>query len=161
MPVSKFLKWGIPQNRNFQIEGSLKIEISKIRDPSKWKFPKRGIPQIRNSWICSNVNICNDFRYTMVNVHLACSYDKRILPYLYTPLAPPDELRLMGQDGEYVAVHPQLASTLLKLVMETSSVIVPDAPIAAMGELAELLHLGRYVLCQFKQGCILWKLSTR
>ena len=42
MPVSKFLKWGIPQNRNFQIEGSLKIEISKMRDPSKWKFPKRG-----------------------------------------------------------------------------------------------------------------------
>ena len=68
----------------------------------------------------------------MVNVHLACSYDKRILPYLHKPLAPPDELRLMGQDGEYVAVHPQLASTLLKL-----------------------LHLGRYVLCQFKQGCIL------
>ena len=27
---------------NFQIEGSLKIEISKMRDPSKWKFPKRG-----------------------------------------------------------------------------------------------------------------------
>ena len=53
----------------------------------------------------------------MVNVHLACSYDKRILPYLYTPLAPPDELRLMGQDGEYVAVHPQLASTLLKLML--------------------------------------------
>ena len=78
----------------------------------------------------------------MVNVHLACSYDKRILPYLHKPLAPPDELRLMGQDGEYV-------------VMETSSVIVPDAPIAAMQELAELLHLGRCVLCQFKQGCIL------
>ena len=78
----------------------------------------------------------------MVNVHLACSYDKRILPYLHKPLAPPDELRLMGQDGEYVAVHPQLASTLLKLVMETSSVIVPDAPIAAMQELAgELIDL--------------------
>ena len=26
-------------------EGSLKIEISKTRDPSKWKFPKRGIAQ--------------------------------------------------------------------------------------------------------------------
>ena len=46
MPVSKFLKWGIPQNRNFQIEGSLKIEISKMRDPSKWKFPKRGIRNV-------------------------------------------------------------------------------------------------------------------
>ena len=64
----------------------------------------------------------------MVNVHLACSYDKRILPYLHKPLAPPDELRLMGQDGEYVAVHPQLASALLKLVMETSSVTVPRGP---------------------------------
>ena len=46
MPVSKFLKWGIPQNRNFQIEGSLKIEISKMRDPSKWKFLKRGIRNV-------------------------------------------------------------------------------------------------------------------
>ena len=46
MPVPKFLKWGIPQNRNFQIEGSLKIEISKMRDPSKWKFPKRGIRNV-------------------------------------------------------------------------------------------------------------------
>ena len=49
----------------------------------------------------------------------------------------------MGQDGEYVAVHRQLASTLLKFVLETSSVIVPEAPIAAMQELAQLLHLGR------------------
>ena len=123
------------------------MEISKTRDPSNQEFMNMK-PYVLMS-------TCNDFRYTMVNVHLACSYDKRILPYLHKPLAPPDELRLMGQDGEYVAVHPQLASTLLKLVMETSSVIVPDAPIAAMGELAELLHLGRYVLCQFKQGCIL------
>ena len=90
----------------------------------------------------------------MVNIHLACSYDKRILPYFHRPLASQDELLLMGQDGEYVVVHRQLASTLLKLVLETSSVIVPEAPFAAMQELAQLLHLGRYVLCQFQQGCI-------
>ena len=97
--------------------------------------------------LSSNVNICNDFRYTitMVNIHLACSesLDKRILLYLNKPLASQDELLLMGQDGEYVAVHRQLASTLLKFVLETSSVIVPEAPIAAMQELAQLLHLGR------------------
>ena len=79
----------------------------------------------------------------MVNIHLACSYDKRILPYLHQPLAPPEELRLMGQDGEYVPVHPQLASTLLNLVLETSSVIAPEAPIAAMQQLAQLLNHGR------------------
>ena len=88
-------------------------------------------------------------------LNLGCPYEKRILPYLQQPLVPPNELWLMGQDGEYVTVHPQLASTLSDLVLDTSSVTVPDAPIAAMGELAELLHLGRYVLCQFKQGCIL------
>ena len=49
----------------------------------------------------------------------------------------------MGQDGEYVPVHPQLASTLLNLVLETSSVIAPEAPIAAMQQLAQLLHFGR------------------
>ena len=49
----------------------------------------------------------------------------------------------MGQDGEFVSVHPQLASTLLNLVLETSSVIAPEAPIAAMQELAQLMHLGR------------------
>ena len=49
----------------------------------------------------------------------------------------------MGQDGEYVPVHPQLASTLLSLVLETSSVIAPEAPIAAMQQLAQLLNHGR------------------
>ena len=33
--IPEFLKWGIPQNGNFQNEGSLKMEISKTRDPSK------------------------------------------------------------------------------------------------------------------------------
>ena len=75
---------------------------------------------------------------------LECPYEKRILPYLQQPLVPPDELWLMGQDGEYVTVHPQLASTLLDLVLDTSSVTVPDAPIAALQELAQLLHIGKY-----------------
>ena len=79
----------------------------------------------------------------MVNIHLACPYEKRILPFLQKPLALHEELRLMGQDGEYVSVHPQLASTLFNLVLETSSVIAPEAPIATMQELAQLMHLGR------------------
>ena len=56
----------------------------------------------------TNINMSD----TMVNIHLACPYEKRILPFLHKPLAPHEELRLMGQDGEYVSVHPQLASTL-------------------------------------------------
>ena len=75
---------------------------------------------------------------------LECPYEKRILPYLQQPLVPHNELLLMGQDGEYVTVHPQLASTLLDLVLDTSSVTVPDAPIAALKELAQLLHIGKY-----------------
>ena len=74
----------------------------------------------------------------MVNVHLACPYEKRILPFHQKPLAPNEDL--------YVSVHPQLASTLLNLVLETSSVIAPEAPIAAMQELAQLMHLGRWLL---------------
>ena len=35
-------------SQNSWNEGSLKIEISKSRDPSKWKFPKWGIPQNGN-----------------------------------------------------------------------------------------------------------------
>ena len=40
------LKIPAMRNKNFQIEGSLKIEISKMRDSSKWKFPKRGIRNV-------------------------------------------------------------------------------------------------------------------
>ena len=108
----------------------------------------------------------------MVKVHLACSYEKRILPYLYKPLTPPDELWLMGQ-GDACAtvqcVHQQLASTLLNLVMETSSVTVPDAPVqsAGLGEPSNRI-IGKIwsfvptegggvcqsqILIQFFQGC--------
>ena len=85
------------------------------------------------SWT-NNVNISDTD--TMVNIHLACPYEKRILPFLQKPLAPHEELRLMGQDGEFVSVHPQLASPLLNPMLETSSVIAPEAPIAAMQELS-------------------------
>ena len=98
------------------------------------------VEKISISWT-NNVNISDTD--TMVSIHLACPYEKRILLFLQKPLAPHEELRLMGQDGEYVSVHPQLASTLFNLVLETSSVIAPEAPIAAMQELAQLMHLGR------------------
>ena len=86
-------------------------------------------------------------RYKMV-IHLALPYEKRLLPFLLGPLGPPDELWMMGQSGDCATVHPQLASTLLKNVKETSSITVPDAPVIALKELAQLLHLGRYNLCQ-------------
>ena len=86
-------------------------------------------------------------RYKMVKIHLALPYEKRLLPFLLEPLGPPDELWMMGQGGDCATVHPQLASTLLKNVKETSSITVPDAPVIALKELAQLLHLGRYNLC--------------
>ena len=76
-------------------------------------------------------------------VYLECPYEKRIYPHLLHPLAPRDELWLMGRDGEYVTVHSELASTLLQFVLPTSSVLVPDAPIEVLSELAQLLHTGR------------------
>ena len=74
---------------------------------------------------------------------LECPYERRIYPYLLNTLAPRDELWLMGRDGEYVTVHSELASTLLEFVLPTSSVLVPDAPIDVLTELAQLLHTGR------------------
>ena len=86
----------------------------------------------------------------MVKVHLALPYNKhllaRVLPFLHEPLGPPDELWLMGQGGNCATVHPQLASVLLKHVKETSNITVPEAPVIALKELAQLLHLGRYIL---------------
>ena len=76
-------------------------------------------------------------------VYLECPYEKRIYPYLLHPPATRDELWLMGRDGDYVTVHYELASTLLQLVLPTSSVLVPDASIDVLGELAQLLHTGR------------------
>ena len=76
-------------------------------------------------------------------VKIECPYENRIFPYLLKPLAARDELWLMGRDGDYVTVHYELASTLLQLVLPTSSVLVPDAPIEVMSELAQLLHTGR------------------
>ena len=76
-------------------------------------------------------------------VKIECPYENRIFPYLLKPLAARDELWLMGRDGDYVTVHYELASTLLQLVLPTSSVLVPDAPIVVLSELAQLLHTGR------------------
>ena len=76
-------------------------------------------------------------------VKIECPYENRIFPYLLKPLAARDELWLMGRDGDYVTVHYELASTLLQLVLPTSSVLVPDASIDVLGELAQLLHTGR------------------
>ena len=76
-------------------------------------------------------------------VKLECPYERRIFPYLLNPLTARDELWLMGRDGDYVTVHYELASTLLQLVLPTSSVLVPDAPIVVLSELAQLLHTGR------------------
>ena len=84
----------------------------------------------------------------MVKVHLALPYNKSLLPLLHEPLGPPDELWLMGQGVDCATVHPQLASVLLKHVKETSSITVPEAPVIALKELAQLLHLGRYTLGQ-------------
>ena len=79
----------------------------------------------------------------MTTFVVQCPYETRILPYLQQPLVPPNEMWLMGKDGEYITVHRQLASTLLDIVLDTSSLTVPDAPIAALQELAQLLHTGR------------------
>ena len=76
-------------------------------------------------------------------VKLECPYERRIFPYLLNPLTARDELWLMGRDGYYVTVHSELASTLLQFVLPTSSVLVPDAPIEVLSELAQLLHTGR------------------
>ena len=76
-------------------------------------------------------------------LRLESPYEKRIYPYLLSPLAPRDELWLMGKDRNYVTVHFELASTLLQYVLPTSSVLVPDAPVEVLSELAQLLHTGR------------------
>ena len=76
-------------------------------------------------------------------LRLESPYEKRIYPYLLKPLAPRDELWLMGKDRNYVTVHFELASTLLQYVLPTSSVLVPDAPVEVLSELAQLLHTGR------------------
>ena len=67
-------------------------------------------------------------------VYLEYPYEKRIYPYLLKPLAPRDELWLMGRDGNYVTVHSELASTLLQLVLPTSSILVPDAPVVVLSD---------------------------
>ena len=79
-----------------------------------------------------------------MSVHIQYAYEQRVLPYLHDPVTSQDEMWLMGLNGESISVHRQLASTLLDRVLDTSSVVVPDAPMAVLYQLAELLHTGRY-----------------
>ena len=69
-------------------------------------------------------------------------YEERILPHLLQDDS--EELWLTGRDGS-CTVHPELAAALLRdLVLPTSAIVVPDAPVSALKEVAQLLHLGRY-----------------
>ena len=70
------------------------------------------------------------------------AYEERILPYLLCPPSASEELWMTGSNGS-CTVHPELAATLLHLVLPTSCIVAPDAPISAIKELAQLLHLGR------------------
>ena len=79
-----------------------------------------------------------------MSVHISYAYEQRVLPYLHNPVTSQDEMWLMGLNGECISVHRQLASTLLDRVLDTSSVVVPDAPMAVLHQLAQLLHTGRY-----------------
>ena len=68
------------------------------------------------------------------------TFHQRISP---KPVGQKKNILSFIESNTYVPVHPQLASTLLSLVLETSSVIAPEAPIAAMQQLAQLLNHGR------------------
>ena len=71
----------------------------------------------------------------MSKVSFGQAYEERILPHL---------LWLTGRDGS-CTVHPELAAALLRdIVLPTSAIVVPDAPVSALKEVAQLLHLGRY-----------------
>ena len=78
----------------------------------------------------------------MTRVSFDLAYEDRILPYLLQPPSRAEELWLTGFDGS-CTVHPELAATLLKLVLPTSCIVAPDAPVSAIKELAQLLHIGR------------------
>ena len=79
----------------------------------------------------------------MGQVSFAQAYEERILPYLLQ--SDSEELWLTGCDGS-CTVHPELAAALFPaIVMPTSCIVVPDAPVSALKEVAQLLHLGRYL----------------
>ena len=78
----------------------------------------------------------------MSKVSFGQAYEERILPHLLHDDS--EELWLTGRDGS-CTVHPELAAALLRdLVLPTSAIVVPDAPVSALKEVAQLLHLGRY-----------------
>ena len=78
----------------------------------------------------------------MSKVSFGQAYEERILPHLLQDDS--EELWLTGRDGS-CTVHPELAAALLRdIVLPTSAIVVPDAPVSALKEVAQLLHLGRY-----------------
>ena len=78
----------------------------------------------------------------MSKVSFGQAYEERILPHLLQDDS--EELWLTGRDGS-CTVHPELAAALLRdLVLPTSAIVVPDAPVSALKEVAQFLHLGRY-----------------
>ena len=80
----------------------------------------------------------------MKHIRFDLAYEDRLLPYLLQPPSATEELWMTGYDGS-CTVHHELAATLLHLVLPTSCIVVPDAPVSAIKELAQLLHMGRYV----------------
>lgn len=77
----------------------------------------------------------------MRTVRFSQTYEDRILPYLLSEDT--EELWMTGYDGS-CTVHPELAATLLgDIVLPTSCIVVPDAPVSVLKEVAQLLHLGR------------------
>ena len=84
----------------------------------------------------------------MVGVIITCSYEDRILPYLLQPSVE-QELWITGFDGS-CTVNPELAAALLGIVLPTSCIVVPDAPVSALKEFAQLLNFGRYLNIKYQ-----------
>ena len=63
----------------------------------------------------------------MSKVSFGQAYEERILPHLLQDDS--EELWLTGRDGS-CTVHPELAAALLRdIVLPTSAIVVPDAPV--------------------------------
>ena len=93
---------------------------------------------------CECTTSISSFQFkAMMHIRFDLGYEERILPYLLQ--SDSEELWLTGCDGS-CTVHPELAAALFSnIVMTTSCIVVPDAPVSALKEVAQLLHLGRYL----------------
>ena len=96
-------------------------------------------------WMKFIIILCQSFQpWVMSKFEL--SYERRVLPYLLQPPASSGgEFWLTGSDGS-CTVHPDLVASLFTVVQTTSSLIVPDAPVFALKQLAQLLHTGRFMV---------------